>query len=151
MSTKLYQINHTKELKNESRLLSYYDNKLLTQIRMGYMQTPFDDWGTQPLCDCNDSPLTVQHFLVECDKDDLKERRNELKDSLIEIEEKYNDKLQYLMDPNATNEQKQDIMKYLLFPHLLYTTNELKHYNIKLTKMQILKLLIYYCRYRFPD
>ena len=151
----LYNIPYTKELLNESRFLDYYDSKILAQLRMGYMQnTPNNFIRQQPICDCdtNVNPtLTVKHFLIECQKDGLIKKRNDLKNNLIEIDGKYNDRLQYLLNPNATDDQKNTLLKTLLYPHLHYTTTNLKFYNNKLIKMYILKMLINYCRYRFPD
>ena len=121
---------------------------------MGYMHTKYDNKWRHPSCDCDstgNTPLTVMHFLLECKKDELVKRREELKNSLIEIDDKYNDRLQYLMNPNATNDQKIDLLKTLLFPHLHYTTTQLKLFHNKLIKLYHLKMLLNYCRYRFPD
>ena len=150
--TQLNNIPYTNEIINESRFLDYYDSQLLAQLRMGYMHSISDDIFEQPICACDENAaLTVQHFLIECKKDGLIDRRKDLKQNLIAIDEKYNEKLQYLLDPNATNDQKMDMVKLLLFPHLDYTTTQLNNFNTKLIKMYILRLILYYCRHRFPD
>ena len=74
-----------------------------------------------------------------------------MKNDLETMEHKYNEKLQYLLDINATQEQKMDMMTLLLYPHLLYNYNELNQFPIKLIKYNNLKMLLHYCRYRFPD
>ena len=76
--TQLLNLNYSKEFLNESRFLDFEDSYLLSKIRMGYMQQPYDQsWG-HPQCDCDphDPPLlTVMHFLLECKKDDLEVKR----------------------------------------------------------------------------
>ena len=64
---------------------------------------------------------------------------------------RYNEKLHNLLNPNAIQAQKLDMMNILLYPHLLYKYNELNDFTIKLIKMNNLKMLLQYCRYRFPD
>ena len=124
--------------------------KLLSTIRMGYTQKSGEDRFIEPICDCG-NPLTTQHFLIECKNDELINRRRDLKNELEKMEPKYNEKLHNLMNPNATHAQKLDMMNILLYPHLLYKYNELNEFTIKLIKMNNLKMLLQYCRYRFPD
>ena len=115
---------------NEARFISYNEMKLLSTMRMGYMQIPTQDRFVEPTCYCANTPLTTQHFLIECKDPNLVKRRKDLKNDLIATEPKYNEKLQYLLDPNATQEQKMDMMTLLLYPHLLYNSNELKQHYI---------------------
>ena len=113
--------------------------------------TPPEDRYIEPICDDCGVPLTTQHFLIECKNEGLVERRKELQKDLQTLDPQYNEKLQHLMNPHATTQQKMDMMTWLLYPHLLYNYNELNQFTIKLIKYNNLKMLLHYCRYRFPD
>ena len=138
----LFNINHTKEMLKESRFLSYKDTKLLSTMRMGYMQIPGENRFIEPVCACG-VPLTTQHFLIECQDPGLVERRAELKNELETRDAKYNEKLHNLMNPNATNDEKMDMMTLLLYPHLHYNYNQLKQFPTKLIKYNNLKMLLH--------
>ena len=149
-NTTLLDLNYTKELLKELRMLSYKDTKLITQLRLGYMQIEGEDRFIEPVCNCG-APLTTQHFLIECKDNELVERRRDLKNELETMEPQYKEKLHYLMNPYASQQQKMDMMTLLLYPHLLYNYNQLNEFTNKLIRFNNLKMLLCYCRYRFPD
>ena len=39
----------------------------------------------------------------------------------------------------------------LLFPHINYTKKEQKLFENVMNRVTLLKIVIFYCRYRFPD
>ena len=149
-NTNLPNLKYSKQFLNDSRLITYQDSQLLTQIRMGYMQTRDDNLKDQPICECGDT-LTVTHFLLECKQAELIEKRQDLFNVVTDMEPKLNEICQNALNPNITNEEKIDIIQSLLFPHTIYTTKESNEYENKLIRMFIIKMLLYYCKNRFPD
>ena len=67
------------------------------------------------------------------------------------MEPKLDEICQNALNTNNTNEEKINIIQSLLFPHTIYTTKESNEYDNQLIRMFIIKMLIYYCKHRFPD
>ena len=128
---------------NELRLLNYNDAAILNQIRMGYMTLHSDvPWFDTSYYECNcelHPRLTIQHYFLECTLPKLVEARTNLQHYLSQLNSKFEDNDYF------------NNMNHLLYPHLEYTSKELKTIENIFRRHEHLKGIIQFCRYRFPD
>ena len=105
------------------------------------MTQPTDErWTNYVECTCEDHPrLTVQHFLFDCPDPERVQRRNDLQESLSQV------------NPKFTEMEYFNNIKNILFPRLYYKSSELRTYDNLVLRHKHLQWVINYCRYGFPD
>ena len=138
---KLYHIDHTKAMLSEMHHLSMDETRKLSKLRMGYENIGDDyDYNSTCYCKCNNTTIkTAAHVILECPMDLRVQNRQTLKSQLIEIDQDFN------------NNDVFNNIDLLLFPHLKYPISQLNKIDNVLQRINILKIILDYCRYQFPD
>ena len=108
---------------------------------MGYQNIDENyDFTTTTYCECDNNTIkTAAHVILECPTELRLQNRELLKSKLIEIDKDF-----------AKDDVFNDI-DLLLFPHLKYPKSQLNNINNILLRINILKIILDYCRYQFPD
>ena len=134
----LLEIDSSKHMLSEMRLLNLNESRLINLMRGGY--TADFVWYEQPrmYCTCPGLPkLTTAHLLYECPVNLA--QRETLRMEYNRIEPKFH-------DDHVWND-----MKNVLFPHVMYSHQDLKSKPNLLRRYELLKALYEFCRHRWPD
>ena len=83
-------------------------------------------WYNYYTCTCAGQPrLTIQHFLLDCKLPKATELRHEMRKHLIELQ------------PKFTDDEYFNNMNHLLYPHLEYSSKELKKFENLVTEIDV--------------
>ena len=92
------------------------------------------------LCYYIEQPIkTVCHILMECNQQLRQQQRQLMLDQLVQYDSDY------------SNNPYKDNVQYLLFPHLKYKKCDCNKMDNILIRTQIIRSVLFYCRYQFPD
>ena len=134
---RLLNIPDTNEFLREMRCLTLTQSSRINRIRCGY-SNPQWNHILAPYCPCdNHSIPTTRHLIYSCQF--FNQQRQIFRNELQQIEPRFTDPLIF------------NNLNYILFPHLLYTTQELKHINTHLQRIRILQVVDTYCKHLWPN
>ena len=134
---RLLTIPDTDEFVREMRCLTLTQARRINRIRCGYTNPQWNHINA-PYCPCdNQSIPTTRHLIYSCNF--FNQQRHLFRNELQTIEPRFNDPLVF------------NNLNYILFPHLLYTTQELKNMDIHLKRIRIINTVDIYCKHRWPN
>ena len=134
---RLLNIPDTNEFLREMRCLTLSQSSRINRIRCGYTNPQWNHINA-PYCPCDHQSLpTTRHLIYSCSF--FTQHRQVFQNELQTIEPKF-------ADPLIWNN-----LNYILFPHLLYTPQELRTTEIHLKRIRILQAVDIYCKHRWPN